>query len=216
MNGWTSGRVNGSTPSIQTDACTHAFATTTAAAEGDAGGDAGAGQAAQWGEPGGAGPRASGQGDAAPDRGRAVSRVEDGVSVVWGLRMLISVCMILWGHGTPRTGRARTATSSSHQDQDQDQEQEQDRKHQLDVYVGSAPYPRPRQPVLMFVHGGLWVRGDRQHPSIPSLYDSVGAACAGGACGPIQTQSSSVESTVRSRGRRPSLHAWRIRPTPHA
>lgn len=33
-----------------------------------------------------------------------------------------------------------------------------DPKHHLDVYVASAPFPRPPQPVLVFVHGGLWVR----------------------------------------------------------
>lgn len=38
---------------------------------------------------------------------------------------------------------------------------QQDPKHCLDVYVAAAPFPRAPQPVMVFVHGGLWVRGVR-------------------------------------------------------
>lgn len=48
-----------------------------------------------------------------------------------------------------------------------------------DIYISSdGPFPRPKQPVCLFVHGGGWVRGDRQHDYVPKLYDNFGAACA--------------------------------------
>jgi acetyl esterase/lipase len=47
-----------------------------------------------------------------------------------------------------------------------------------DIYVSATGFPRPLQPVLLFVHGGGWVRGDRQHDAMPGVYDNVGAAAA--------------------------------------
>eukprot|EP00953_Heterococcus_sp_UTEX-ZZ885_P006109 3764-Heterococcus_DN1.PRE.2 len=52
-------------------------------------------------------------------------------------------------------------------------------KHQLDIYTAAAPYPRPKQRVVLFCHGGSWARGDRRHPMAPDvLYSNVGRACA--------------------------------------
>ncbi|CAN0045837.1 unnamed protein product, partial [Hapterophycus canaliculatus] len=54
-----------------------------------------------------------------------------------------------------------------------------DDKHRLDVYIPSAPFPRPRSRTCLFVHGGSWQRGDRRHPSVPDqFYGNVGRAFA--------------------------------------
>ncbi|CAM9818723.1 unnamed protein product [Pylaiella littoralis] len=54
-----------------------------------------------------------------------------------------------------------------------------DEKHLLDVYIPSAPFPRPRSRTCLFVHGGSWQRGDRRHPAVPDqLYGNVGRAFA--------------------------------------
>lgn len=51
-----------------------------------------------------------------------------------------------------------------------------DPKHMLDVYVPSAPFPRPLLPTLMFWHGGGWQRGDKEHRF--NTYGNVGIAAA--------------------------------------
>ncbi|CAM9342122.1 unnamed protein product, partial [Ectocarpus sp. 12 AP-2014] len=52
-------------------------------------------------------------------------------------------------------------------------------KHRLDVYIPSAPFPRPRSRTCLFVHGGSWQRGDRRHPAVPDqFYGNVGRAFA--------------------------------------
>lgn len=51
-----------------------------------------------------------------------------------------------------------------------------DPKHHLDVYMPSEPFPRPLLPTVLFVHGGAWQRGDRQHRL--NTYGNVGIACA--------------------------------------
>jgi len=42
------------------------------------------------------------------------------------------------------------------------------RRHRLDVYVASTPVPEPR-PVLLYIHGGAWVIGDKSQQAIPML-----------------------------------------------
>jgi hypothetical protein len=61
-------------------------------------------------------------------------------------------------------------------------------KHKLDVFVGGASssssssptFPRPLQPVFLFVHGGAWARGDRRH--IGNFYHNAGVAAALSGC----------------------------------
>jgi acetyl esterase/lipase len=53
-------------------------------------------------------------------------------------------------------------------------------KHRLDVYLPASPFPRPLGPVLLFVHGGAWARGDRVHNG--PLYGNVGVAAAHAGC----------------------------------
>lgn len=53
-----------------------------------------------------------------------------------------------------------------------------DTKHRLDLYIPNAPFPRPLLPVFVFVHGGAWVRGDKNHPLFGHMYGNVGIACA--------------------------------------
>ncbi|CAM9494985.1 unnamed protein product, partial [Ectocarpus fasciculatus] len=54
-----------------------------------------------------------------------------------------------------------------------------DEKHRLDVYIPSAPFPRPLSRTCLFVHGGSWQRGDRRHPAVPDqFYGNVGRAFA--------------------------------------
>lgn len=49
-------------------------------------------------------------------------------------------------------------------------------KQQLDVFMAKQPFPRKRQPTLLFVHGGSWQRGDRR--LLANLYQNVGIAAA--------------------------------------
>ena len=55
-------------------------------------------------------------------------------------------------------------------------------KHRLDVYMAADTFPRKPAPVLVFVHGGSWQEGDKQHPSVPHLHGNVGMAAARAGC----------------------------------
>lgn len=61
-------------------------------------------------------------------------------------------------------------------------------KNQLDMFIPGPevhPFPRNFQPVVLFVHGGSWRKGDRQYRF--NLYKNIGVACAraGIVCGVI-------------------------------
>jgi acetyl esterase len=45
-----------------------------------------------------------------------------------------------------------------------------------DVYLGAAAYPRALSPVTVFLHGGAWSRGDKNH--ILHLHGNVGVTLA--------------------------------------
>lgn len=55
-------------------------------------------------------------------------------------------------------------------------EHEAHEKHQVDVFISAQPFPRPKQPVCLFVHGGAWQRGDRRHRL--NTYQNIGIGCA--------------------------------------
>lgn len=53
-------------------------------------------------------------------------------------------------------------------------------KHKLDIFIPSKPFPRPKQPIFIFLHGGAWIRGDKRHYA--NLYWNVGIAAAMNQC----------------------------------
>jgi len=78
-------------------------------------------------------------------------------------RLPASVVHSAGASGTP----VQTASLSAHP------------KHRLDVYIPSGgSFPRPLSPILLFVHGGSWQGGDRQHALADHLYSNVGIAAA--------------------------------------
>lgn len=71
-------------------------------------------------------------------------------------------------------------------------------KHRMDLFVpdGSIqPFPRPLRPVVLFVHGGAWMQGDKQHRG--NTYSNVGISCArAGFIGAVTNYRLSPEVTV--------------------
>ncbi|KAG5177070.1 Alpha/Beta hydrolase protein, partial [Tribonema minus] len=52
-------------------------------------------------------------------------------------------------------------------------------KHRLDVYMQDGAFPREKQRVVIFCHGGSWARGGRRMSLAPQLlYGNIGRACA--------------------------------------
>jgi acetyl esterase/lipase len=89
--------------------------------------------------------------------------------LVLALAVLSTSSCLVWKNQWRHTRAVRTADDVAYADADND-------KQRLDIY---APEGATGVPVVIFVHGGYWVGGDRSHlESITGLYGNVGTALA--------------------------------------